>query len=278
MMGESRMDNLSDLWTRHTQQSDRQAREQLIVHYAWLVKYVVGRLAVRQVLPPSLEEEDLLGYGVVGMIEALDRFDPGQGVKFETFATARIRGQIIDSLRALDLLPRSVYRRAREIEAAIAQLNQALGRTPTDAEVAGQLGIGLDQYQRRLLETTCAVVSLDQPLALADGEPFTLHDSLEDDTMPLPSAQLEDREMKSLLVTAIRALPERSQQVIALYYNEGLTMKEIGEVLGVSESRVSQMHAKAMLALRSAINSSTEPNPVTYDRRGISAPLYAPGH
>jgi RNA polymerase sigma factor for flagellar operon FliA len=267
------MDNSADLWKRYTENDDRQAREELIVHYAKLVKYVVGRLAIW--LPPSLQYEDLIGYGVVGLIEAIDRFDPNHGVKFATYAVSRIRGQIIDSLRAMDLLPRSVYRHAREIENAIAFLSQHLGRVPTDAEVADHLSISLEQYQSWLVDSSISIVSLDQPVIFEDGKHSTLYSAVEDTDMPTPSQQMDDRELKEELVYAIRALPEREQLMISLYYNDGLTMKEIGQVLDVSESRVSQIHAKAMLSLRGLLKNRAEPNPATYNKRGTYAPVYA---
>ncbi len=267
------MDDLANLWTRYARCGDRRAREELIMHYAPLVKYVVGWLSVT--LPASLEKEDLIGYGTIGLIEAVDRYDPDRGVKFETFATTRIRGQIIDTLRALDLLPRSARRQAKEIENAISQLSQSLGRIPTGAEVASHLGVSLDQYHDRLVEANFAVVSLDQPVTSENGDFYTLYDSLEDTTMPVPSEQIDAREMKAQLVSAIRALSEREQLMISLYYSEGLTMKEIGQVLGVSESRVSQMHAQAVFTLRGLMNAGLRPDPVIYDRRGISAPTYA---
>ena len=259
------MDNLASLWNRYTQDNDRQAREELILHYASLVKYVVGRLAIW--LPPSLQREDLIGYGVLGLIEAIERFDPTLGVKFETYAVARIRGQIIDSLRAIDLLPRSVYRHAREIENAIAHLSQTLGRVPLDHEVADHLGISPEQYQNRLIDSRFSIVSLDQPLKFEDGQQSNLYASVEDFTMLTPSQQLDDGELKTELVYAIRALPQREQLMISLYYNDGLTMKEIGQVLDVSESRVSQIHAKAVLTLRGLLQNRAEPNPVAYHRR-----------
>jgi len=270
------MKDLADIWMRYTQQNDRYAREELILHYAQLVKYVVGRLALR--LPPSLQEEDLIGYGVLGLIEAIDRFDPGRGVKFETFAVARIRGHILDSLRHLDLLSRSARRQAREIEGAITKLCQVLGRLPTDAEVAAHLDIGLDQYYERLLNANSAIVSLDEPLVNMVDEALTLHDSLEDTTMPIPSTQVDNDEMKLELISAIQALPKRDQIMISLYYNDGLTMKEIGQAMGISESRVSQMHAKAVLALRSWLHNWAEPNQITYDRKEISATIYSTTH
>jgi RNA polymerase sigma factor for flagellar operon FliA len=270
------MDNLSLFWTRYTQQNDRQAREALIIHYAPLVKFVVGRLALH--LPPSLQEEDLIGYGVLGLIEAIDRFDPARGVKFETFAIARIRGHILDSLRQLDLLPRSARRQVREIEQAMATLTQSLGRLPTDAEVANHLGVNLDQYHERLLNTNSAIISFDKPLADQNDETITLYDAVEDTHLPNPSTCLDDKETKTELVRAIQALPEREQTILSLYYNDSLTMKEIGHAMSISESRVSQMHARAVLTLRSLIQSRAEPNSTNYDRRAISATIYATAH
>lgn len=270
------MKDVTTLWTRYTQQKDPQARDELILNYAQLVKYVVGRLALR--LPPSLQEDDLIGYGTLGLIEAIDRFDPGRGVKFETFAVSRIRGHILDSLRHLDLLSRSARRHAREIEAAISSLSLSLGRLPVDTEVAHHLGLDPTQYYERLLNANSAVISLDEPLMREGDEPLTLYDSLEDTTMPAPSTYLDDVEMKSELMLAIRSLPEREQIMISLYYNDGLTMKEIGQAMDISESRVSQMHAKIVLTLRSLLRNRAEPNQVFYDRRGISATIYSAAH
>jgi RNA polymerase sigma factor for flagellar operon FliA len=266
-------DHVIKLWKRYTQDNDQQTREALILHYAGLVKYVVGRLAIA--LPPSLQQEDLIGYGVLGLIEAVDRFDLSRGVKFETYAVARIRGQIIDSLRTLNLLPRSAHRRTKEISAAIAHLSQLLGRIPDDMEIANYLNISLDQYRQWLLDANFAVFSLDQPVTFDDGEQSTLYDSLEDTKMPVPTQQVDDSEMRAELMAAIRALPKREQLMIALYYNDRLTMKEIGQALDVSESRVSQMHAKAMLTLRGLLEDSTEPKSFIYNGGEISASVYA---
>lgn len=266
------MKDTAHLWLDFTQHNKRKAREELIVHYTQLVKYVVGRLALH--LPPSVQEEDLIGYGVLGLIEAVDRFDPTRGIKFETFAVTRIRGYILDSLRHLDLLSRSARRQAREVEEAIAQLSQLLGRLPDDAEVANHLNLTLEQYYERLLNANSMIISLDQPLTMSGDEPYTLYDSLEDPHVPTPATQLDDEEMKTELVAAIRALPKREQVMISLYYNDGLTMKEIGQAMGVSESRVSQMHARAMLTLRSLIKNRSEPNHVSYNRRGVDATIH----
>lgn len=267
------MEQVTELWQRHVKEKDQAAREELILHYTKLVKYVVGRLAIG--LPPSLQYEDLIGYGTLGLIEAVDRFDPDHGVKFATYAVTRIRGQIIDSLRSMDLLPRSVYRHNREIENAFANLSQKLGRAPNDEEVAEFLNISPEQYQNWLADINFAIISLDQTQVFDNGEQANLYGSLEDSHMPTPQQQMDDKELKSELVAAIRELPEREQLMISLYYNDGLTMKEIGKVLEVSESRVSQIHARTMLTLRGMIKNRAEPNPIVYSRRGRHASVFA---
>ncbi|GAB4464186.1 MAG: RNA polymerase sigma factor WhiG [Anaerolineae bacterium] len=267
------MDDAVELWQQYTKTGDKKIREELILHYTRLVHYVVGRLAIG--LPPSLQYEDLIGYGMLGLIEAVDRFNPEHGVKFATYAVNRIRGQIIDSLRAIDLLPRSVYRHNREIEQAIAQLSQSLGRLPTDLEIAAHLDISLNQYHHWLSDINFAIISLDQTVTFDNGEQSNLYSSLEDTQMLNPSQQLDDHELKAELVSAVQKLPEREQLMISLYYNDGLTMKEIGQVLDVSESRVSQIHARAMLTLRSFIKDRGEPNQATYSRRGSHASIFA---
>lgn len=246
------MENLTELWQTYITHKSAKAREELILHYTFLAKYAVARLGLK--LPRSLEQEDLLSYGVMGLIEAVDRFDLSYGVKFESFALARIKGQIIDSIRALDILPRSVYRHAKDIETAFGELNQSLNRVPTDKEVASVLQISLKEYYKWLNAASWVVVSLDQPIVFGNGEQMNLYDSLEDEKMSDPASQFDKQEIKGRVVHAIKELPDREQLMISLYYNDGLTMKEIGEVLGVSESRVSQMHAKTILVLKSIIN------------------------
>lgn len=267
------METIEHLWRRYSQTRDRSVRDQLVLNYASLVKFVVGRLAIG--LPPSLQQDDLIGFGTLGLIEAVDRFEPERGFKFETYAVTRIRGQIIDSLRSFDILPRSVHRQARQIEQAVADLSQALGRSPQAQEVADRLGLNEEQYHTWLRHANFAILSLDRPLTTSEGEQTTLYDSLEDNTLPAPTEQVDDMELKAELVEAITALPEREQLLISLYYNDELTMKEIGHILNVSESRVSQMHAKAMLTLRGLIRRRNEPNEVD-DWRPVHASTYAP--
>lgn len=239
------------LWKLFKKENDQQAREALIIHYAWLVNFVVGRLSIY--LPPSLEAGDLVGYGTLGLIEATDRFNLDQGVKFETYAISRIRGQIIDSLRALNLLPRSAHKRNRQIEQGIAELTQILGRVPQAEEVANHLGISLKQYYRWLRQANHSVISLDKTVKYENGEESSLYDSLTDET-PNPFDTVAHQETKRQLVAAIKTLSEREQVLLSLYYQDELTMKEIGLVLGVSESRVSQMHSHIMTALRETIH------------------------
>lgn len=267
------MDDTEKLWQRHIRHGDRSAREELILRYTPLVKYVVGRLAIG--LPATMDREDLISCGVMGLIEAVDRFQPSRGVKFETYAVTRIRGQILDTLRQLDVLPRSAHRQAREIEAAIAELSQLYGRMPDDSEVADHLGITLDEYRSRLMTSSLAMISLDQPTRTADGETLDLYDSVEDTSMPTPSEQIDRQETVEQMVSAIQALPERERLMISLYYHDRLTMKEIGAVLGISESRVCQLHTKALLTLRGIVNGSAALAPAGFERRGIGVAAYA---
>lgn len=249
--------DVAELWVEYSETQDPKLRETLILHYTSLVKYVVNRLALR--LPRSLEYDDLVSFGVVGLIDAVDRFDLSHQVKFETYALRRIRGQIIDALRNLDLVPRSTYTNTRQIQETIAKQSQQLGRMPTDEEIAEKLSISIGEYHRRLVDANCVIVSLDQPFHSGDGEELTLYEALEDKNAPTPAEQIDRQEMKIQLMRAIEALSRREQLLISLYYHDELTMKEVGELLGVSESRVSQIHAKIMLRLQTFIESNLEP-------------------
>jgi RNA polymerase sigma factor for flagellar operon FliA len=245
---------LKDLWRRYKSSGDARAREQLVVAYSPLVKYVAGRMSSG--LPAHVEEADLISYGLEGLINAIERFDPDREIKFETYAITRIKGQIIDALRSLDWVPRSVRARAREIERAHAKLEHKLHRTPTDEEIANELGISTDEFQESLLRiSNSTVVALDELWSVSDssGDQVSLLDTLQDPDAPDPEALLDASEVKDRLSDAIAALPEREKLVIALYYYENLTLREIGEVLGVTESRVSQLHTKAVLRLKSRL-------------------------
>ena len=245
---------LKDLWRRYKNDGNDKAREQLVVAYSPLVKYVAGRMSSG--LPAHVEEADLISYGLLGLINAIERFDLTREIKFETYAITRIKGAIIDELRALDWVPRSVRARAREIEKAHAKLEHQLHRTPTDEEMARELKISVTEFQEALVKiSTSTVVALDELWAVSDssGDAVSLLDTLQDPDAPDPEQLLAQSEVKDRLADAIAALPEREKLVIALYYYENLTLREIGEVLGVTESRISQLHTKAVLRLKSRL-------------------------
>ena len=245
---------LRDLWRRYKDDGDDGARERLVVAYSPMVKFVAGRLGAG--LPSHVEDADLISYGLVGLIGAIERFEPERGIKFETFAMTRIRGAIIDELRSLDWVPRSVRSRAREIETAQAKLEHELQRAPTEAELASKLNLTEEELQSALLEiANSSVYALDELWTVSDssGDQVSLLDTIADDSAADPQEALASTEVKDLLTEAIGGLPEREQLVVALYYYENLTLREIGEVLGVTESRVSQLHTKAVMRLKSSL-------------------------
>ena len=249
---------LRELWLRYKQDGDETARERLVVAYSPLVKFIAGRMASG--LPSHVEESDLISYGLLGLIGAIERYDPAREIKFETFAVARIKGAIIDELRSLDWVPRSVRARARDVERAHAALEGKLGRAPTDEEMATRLEMSVDEFHDALLEiANSSVLALDDLWTFADpeggGGQISVLDTIQDPNAIDPEAEAHTSELKDRLADAIESLPERERLVIALYYYENLTLREIGEVLGVTESRVSQLHTKAVLGLRSRFGS-----------------------
>jgi RNA polymerase sigma factor for flagellar operon FliA len=218
------------------------------------VKYVAGRVGVG--LPPNIEQADLVSYGIFGLIDAIEKFDLERAIKFETYAISRIKGAIIDELRAIDWIPRSVRYKAREVEKAYAALEAKLHRTPTESEVAGELGITLDELHTIFSQVSFVnVIALDELLNVGGerGDKLSLVDTLEDTRAEDPVEVFETEETKYLLSRAINTLPEREKIVVTLYYYEGLTLAEIGQVLGVTESRICQMHTKAVLQLRAKL-------------------------
>ncbi|MBI5230902.1 MAG: RNA polymerase sigma factor WhiG [Coriobacteriales bacterium] len=248
--------DVSSLWERYKAGDDTAARDQLILNYSPLVKYVAGRLASS--LPQTVDTADLISYGIFGLIDAIEKYDPERAIKFETYAIARIKGAIIDELRAMDWVPRSVRSRAREIEQAYIKLENQYKRVPTDEEVASAIGVTTDEYQDILAKLSyTSVVSFEELWVGNDrddnqGGPASIKDESAED----PVAIFENLELRDILADAIERLPEREKTVIALYYYEGLTLKEIGQVLGVTESRVSQLHTKAVLRLRARMSSA----------------------
>jgi RNA polymerase sigma factor for flagellar operon FliA len=226
----------------------------MIVQYAPLVKYVVGRMAVS--MPGVLSSEDIISYGTIGLIQAVDRYDPGVGVKFETYAIRRIKGAILDAIRSLQSLSRDASRRARDLDHAYDDLTQSLGRMPSNREVADHLGLNADEFAQALMDASTSVISLDTPLGdVGDGDRPSLLEQISDDGTPGPEMQTERRHLMEALVQAIQGLSERDRLVVNLYYYEELTLKEISEVLGVSTSRVSQLHAAAVFKLRASLRA-----------------------
>jgi len=242
---------LKDLWRRYKRDGDERARERLVIAYSPLVKYVSGRMASG--LPAHVEEADLISYGLGGLISAIERFELEREIKFETYAITRIKGAIIDELRSLDWVPRSVRARARAIERANAKLEHKLQRAPTDEEMAVELEMSVGDFQDALLQiSNSTVAALDELWTVSDasGDQVSLLDTLQDPGAPDPAAVMDATDLKDRIADAIARLPEREKLVVALYYYENLTLREIGEVLGVTESRVSQLHTKAVLRLR----------------------------
>jgi RNA polymerase sigma factor FliA len=244
------------MWRRYKDSGDTHARERLVLAYSPLVKYVAGRMASG--LPAHVEESDLISYGLLGLISAIERFDPAREIKFETFAVTRIKGSIIDELRSLDWVPRSVRAKAREIEKVNAQLENELQRAPTDQEMSEKLGVSVEEFQDTLNRiSNSSVVALDELWTVSDasGDQVSLLDTIQDPQALDPAQEMDATEMKDHLADAIARLPEREKLVVALYYYENLTLREIGEVLGVTESRVSQLHTKAVLRLKSRLQA-----------------------
>jgi RNA polymerase sigma factor for flagellar operon FliA len=259
-MVESSMDTQA-LWREFKRTQDpvraKALRDRLILTYAPLVKYVAGRLGSG--LPAHVEEGDLVSYGLLGLIGAIERFDINRDIKFETYAIARIKGSIIDELRSMDWVPRSVRARAREIERTIAQLESKLTRAPTDEEIAAQLGITEDEFQDSLLEISrTSIAALDElwTTSPTGGDPVSMLETIPDPDAAEPQSAMAHTELREALGEAISRLPEREKLVVTLYYYEELTLREIGEVLSVTESRVSQLHTKAILRLKARLSAS----------------------
>ncbi len=244
------------LWLEYRRTQDKALRERLILTYAPLVKYVAGRIGSG--LPAHVDEGDLVSYGLLGLIGAIERYDPDRDIKFETYAIARIKGAIIDELRALDWVPRSVRSRAREIERAITELEAKLGTAPDDEQIAAKIGISVSELEESLSDIArSSIAALDELWSVSgEGDQISLLDTIEDTSGPRPADALDETELRETLADAIARLPEREKLVVTLYYYEELPLREIGEVLGVTESRVSQLHTKAILRLKARLSGA----------------------
>lgn len=243
------------LWSEYKRTGNTDIREQLILQYTPFVKYIAGRVAMG--LPPNIVGDDLMAYGVFGLIDAIEKFQLDRNVKFKTYAQTRIRGAILDKLREQDWTPRSVRTKARQLERAYMELENNLGRSATDEEVAGHLGIGLQELYKLFNDTRSAfLISLDE-IIYGEDEKATRADFVSDEASN-PQKVAEQKELKRMLVQAIKELAERERLVLTLYYYEELTLKEIGSILEVSDSRVSQLHTKAILKLRGKLRKFYE--------------------
>lgn len=230
---------VDELWSAYRADPTVELRNRLVLQYSPLVKYVAGRLRTR--LPESVEYADLVSDGIIGLMEAIDRFDPGRGLTFQTFAVPRIRGAMVDALRGLDWVPRSVRDKVRQIEEAQRTLEVRLGRVPEDPEIAAELGMSVSALRQLYAKVAFTSVATMEDLELAD------------DLSAAATQEIEDDQAKAALLRVVHELPERDQVIIALYYFEGFTLAEIGRVLGVTESRVSQLHSRATMVLRTKL-------------------------
>jgi RNA polymerase sigma factor for flagellar operon FliA len=260
MMAALEQKDEDELWHEYRRTKNLEIRERLVTQYAPLVKYVAGKIAIA--MPHNIEFDDLVGFGQFGLLDAIDKFDPNKGVKFKTYAVLRIRGAIIDELRSVDWVPRSIRQKAREIEDTVGVLEAQLGRIATDREIADALGLTEEDYGKTLVKISCTtVLSLNDVWFSGDeNDKISIGESLEASICLNPDVIIETTEVKRVINESLKELPEKEKQIIVLYYYEGLTLKEIGRILGVTESRVSQLHTKAIIHLRSKL---------THARRGI---------
>ena len=244
---------LESLWSAYlADKSNKKLRDEIIVQYIYLIKYVIGRIKLN--LPPNFAIEDITSFGVEGLIDAIERFSPDKGAHFETYAIMRIRGTIIDKIRSQDWLPRSTRKKIKDIKTAAEKLKQELGRTPTTEEIADFLGMEKDKINSLLSEDTSIGSLYDKKYSGDEG--IELIDTIEDTSSVNPLERLEEKDVKNELQAALKKLPERERMVMVLYYHENMTLKEIGESIEVSESRVCQIHAQAIMKLRNILNEN----------------------
>lgn len=253
-----KLENEMEYWKRYKEEDDLEARNELIVQYAPLVKHVVGKIYQR--MPPNVEYEDLIGYGTLGLIDAMEKFDHTRGIKYKTYAIPRIRGAILDELRARDWIPRSIRRKSRRVDEAINVLKRRLGREPSNEEVADYMGLSMEEFHDLLSEISgTSLLSLDEMWRVDDSsEEVPLKEAIGGDPEKQPDRVIDQEEIKHLLAKAVKELPEKERTVIVLYYYEDLTLREISDVFDLTESRISQIHSKATSMLRSDLSDYEE--------------------
>ncbi len=244
-----------ELWRLYRKKRDPAIRERLVKQYAPLVKYVAGKVAIG--MPHNVEFDDLVGYGVFGLFDAIEKFDPDKHVKFKTYAVTRIRGAIFDELRSIDWVPRSVRQKTREVEETVRRLEASLGRAAHDNEIAAAMGVSVKDFEKLMLKISgTSVLSLNDVWYTGDdNDKVSIADSIESPKSLNPEIIVEKDEIRRVIISAISELPEKEKKVLVLYYYEDLTLKEIGQVLEVTESRVSQLHTKAILRLRAKLTN-----------------------
>jgi RNA polymerase sigma factor for flagellar operon FliA len=244
-----------DLWLAYKKTRDPKIRETFIKQYAPLVKYVAGKVAVG--MPHNVEFDDLVGFGTFGLLDAIEKFDPEKNVKFKTYAVTRIRGAIFDELRSIDWVPRSVRQKTKELEETIGSLEAQLGRTATDQEIAQALGMTEDEFLKTMMRISgTSILSLNDVWFSGDeNDKVSIGESIEAPSSLNPDIIVEKDEIRRIIIEAINELPDKEKKVLVVYYYEDLTLKEIGQVLEVTESRVSQLHTKAILRLRAKLTN-----------------------
>ena len=246
-------DELEALWAEYLKdKSNKNARDTLIVQYIYLIRYVVGRVKVT--LPSTISIEDIAGYGVEGLINAIERYSPKKNTRFETYALIRIRGAILDKIRAQDFLPRSIRKKIKDVKNAQEHLKQELGRMPTTAEVASYLDMEPDKVTQILSEDATMTSIYDKKGSTDDS--IEIIDTIEDTNKLNPQEQAEEKNVKQELERALQRLPERERIIMVLYYQENMTLKEIGETISMSESRVCQLHAQAIMKLKNILSEN----------------------
>ena len=246
-------EELEALWKQYFQnRSNKKVRDTLIVQYIYLTRYVVGRVKVS--LPPTFSVEDISSYGVEGLIDAIEKYTPDKGARFETYALMRIRGNIIDKIRSQDFLPRSARRKIKDVKQAQEQLRQKFGRPATTLEVADFLGMEPQRVDQILAEDT-SIGSIYEKRGSSDDS-VAIIDPIQDEHRLTPAEAMEEKDVKSELESALKRLPERERMIMVLYYHENMTLKEIGEAIEVSESRVCQLHAQAIMKLKNILSEN----------------------
>jgi len=246
-------EELAEMWQKYfDDHENKELRDALILQYIYLTKYVVGRVKVS--LPPTFSFEDISSYGVEGLIDAIEKFSPKMGARFETYALVRIRGTIIDKIRSQDFLPRSIRRKIKDVKEAQEELKAKFGRAATNSEVANYLGIEKEKVEQLLSDDT-TVTSIYDKKGSSDGD-IEIIDTIQDSQSLNPHEELEEKDVKKELEDALKRLPERERTIMVLYYHENMTLKEIGEAINVSESRISQLHAQAIMKLKNLLSEN----------------------